>query len=164
MYLNTFIRTLNTTKICTQLIHKIYTFNYYIRTDKKNGEDEEICNVMYIEQQNRNVTEEFTWNDASLLTGAMILGAEMCSDRKVDAQIKTQIEIDEEIGYAHDKLYPGDFKICVNPIVIGDIVTPKKYLDMEGCNKSNHYILMDSNSDWTIRFSSRYYYYHYYLI
>lgn len=102
---------------------------------------------MYIEQQNRNVTEEFTWNDASLLTGAIILGAEMCSDRKVDAQIKTQIEIDEEIGYAHDKLYPGDFKICVNPTVVGDIVTPKKYFDAEGCNKSNHYAHMESNSD-----------------
>lgn len=92
---------------------------------------------MYIEQQNRNVTEEFTWNDASLLTGVMILGAEMCSDRKVDAQVKTQVEIDEEIGHAHDKLYPGDFKICVNPLIVGDLITPKKHLDAEGCNISN---------------------------
>lgn len=83
------------------------------------------------------MTEEFTWNDASVLTGAIILGAEMCSDRKVDAQVKTQIEIDEEVTSCHDKLYPGDFRILMHPAVIDGIVIPgKKFTAMEAGDKS----------------------------
>jgi len=80
---------------------------------------------MNIEQQNRNVSEVFEWNDASLLTGDIRLGAEMCSDRKVDAQVKTQIELDKEVCNAYDKLYPGDFMINVEQSVIDDIIPIK---------------------------------------
>lgn len=94
-------------------------------------------NPSNVEQQNRNVTEEFAWNDASVLTGAIILGAEMCSDRKVDAQVKTQIEIDEEVTSCHDKLYPGDFRILMDPAITDGIVLPeKKYTAMEAGDKS----------------------------
>jgi len=40
---------------------------------------------MNTEQQNRNISEVFVWNDTSLLTGEMRLGAEEYSDRKIDA-------------------------------------------------------------------------------
>lgn len=109
------------------------------RKDNFRGRDkQELCNVMYIEQQNRNVTEEFGWNDASLLTGEMILGAEMLSDQKMEAQMKTQVELDEEVSSCHDKLYEGDFKILVDPVILDGITIPEKkrvVLDTDG--KSN---------------------------
>lgn len=109
----------------------------------------ELCKVMYIEQQNRNVTEEFGWNDASLLTGAMILGAEMCSDQKVEAQVKTQVELDEEVTSCHDKLYEGDFKILVDPVVLDGIILPeKKDVVLEASDKSNLIKYIISNSDY----------------
>lgn len=92
---------------------------------------------MYIEQVNRNVTEEFGWNDASILTGEIILGAEPCSDRKVDVQVKTQIAIDEESVKIYNKLYPGDFKIYVEPSFIEDITPVKKHVAMEAGDKCN---------------------------
>ncbi|XP_022175653.1 uncharacterized protein LOC111037408 [Myzus persicae] len=98
-------------------------------------ENPDICNVMYIEQQNRNVTEVFEWNDASLLTGDIRLGAEMCSDRKVDAQFKTQIELDKEAFNAYDKLYPGDFTIDVEQSVINDIIPIKTNVVSEASDK-----------------------------
>lgn len=91
---------------------------------------------MNIEQQNRNVTEVFEWNDASLLTGDIRLGAEMCSDRKVVTQVKTQIEIDREVFNAYDKLYPGEFMISVEPSVINDIVPTNTNVVTEACDKS----------------------------
>jgi len=91
---------------------------------------------MYIEQQNRNVTEVFEWNDASLLTGDIRLGAEMCSDRKVDAQFKTQIELDKEAFNAYDKLYPGDFMIDVEQSIINDIIPIKTNVVTEAGDKS----------------------------
>ncbi|XP_060856135.1 uncharacterized protein LOC132933880 [Metopolophium dirhodum] len=92
---------------------------------KESGETSDLCDVMNIEQQNRNVNEAFEWNDASLLTGDIRLGAEMCSDRKVDAQVKTQIELDKEAFNAYDKLYPGDFLINVEQSLIDDIIPIK---------------------------------------
>lgn len=97
----------------------------------------DICNVMNIEQQNRNVTENFGWNDASILTGEKIIGAEMCSDNKMDGQIKSQIELDEEAASAYDKLYPGDFNIHVDYSVVDDIVPASKFISMEVGDKSN---------------------------
>jgi len=105
----------------------------------RENEDSILCNVMNIEQQNRNVKEEFGWNDASLLTGTMILGAEMISDCKITSQLKTQVEIDEEVVSCHDKLYPGDFRIIVDPAATDGIIIPeKKYVTMqEAGDKSN---------------------------
>ncbi|KAL5236768.1 hypothetical protein ACI65C_004178 [Semiaphis heraclei] len=104
---------------------------------KENEQDTpDLCNVMYIEQQNRNVTEVFEWNDASLLTGGIRLGAEMCSDRKVDAQFKTQIELDKEAFNAYDKLYPGDFMIGVEQSIINDIIPIKTNVVTEAGDKS----------------------------
>jgi len=105
---------------------------------------------MYIEQQNRNVTEVFEWNDASLLTGDIRLGAEMCSDRKVDAQFKTQIELDKEAFNAYDKLYPGDFTIDVEQSVINDIIPTKTNVVTEAGDKSIEYSMIRSRS---IRYS-----------
>lgn len=84
-----------------------------------------MCKVMFIEQQIRGVTEIFEWNDASLLTGEIILGAEMGSDRKVNAQVKTQSELDKEVGNCFDKLYPGDFRVQANPSFLSDIIHQK---------------------------------------
>ncbi|XP_050061922.1 uncharacterized protein LOC114132101 isoform X2 [Aphis gossypii] len=84
-----------------------------------------VCNVMNIEQQNRNISEVFVWNDASLLTGEMRLGAEECSDRKIDTQVKTQTELDKIAFNAYDILYPGDFMIKVVQSVINDIIPTK---------------------------------------
>lgn len=97
----------------------------------------DLCKVMYIEQVNRNVTEKFGWNDASLLTGAIILGAEPCSDRKVDVQVKTQVAIDEESVKIYDMLYPGDFKIYVEPSFVEDMMPMKKLVAVEAGDKSN---------------------------
>lgn len=97
---------------------------------------------MNIEQQNRNVNEVFEWNDASLLTGDIRLGAEMCSDRKVDAQVKTQIELDKEAFNAYDKLYPGDFLINVEQSVIDDIIPIKTNVVTESGDKSIVYIIL----------------------
>eukprot|EP00102_Acyrthosiphon_pisum_P027000 XP_016664210.1 PREDICTED: uncharacterized protein LOC100572133 isoform X2 [Acyrthosiphon pisum] len=105
------------------------------RLKESEPETPDICNVMYIEQQNRNVAEVFEWNDASLLTGDIRLGAEMCSDRKVDAQFKTQIELDKEAFNAYDKLYPGDFTIDVEQSVINDIIPDKKNIVTEAGDK-----------------------------
>lgn len=80
---------------------------------------------MNIEQQNRNISEVFVWNDASLLTGEMRLGAEECSDRKIDTQVKTQTELDKIAFNAYDILYPGDFMIKVVQSVINDIIPTK---------------------------------------
>lgn len=91
---------------------------------------------MYIEQKNRNVTEKFGWNDASLLTGEMILGADMCSDQKVEAQLKTQVELDEEVTSCHDKFYEGDFRILVNPEVLDGIKIPEEKV-LKISDKSN---------------------------
>ncbi|XP_060845094.1 uncharacterized protein LOC132924680 [Rhopalosiphum padi] len=102
---------------------------------KESGETSDICNVMHINQQNRNVTEVFEWNDASLLTGEIRLGAEMCADRKVDAQVKTQIELDKEAFNAYDKLYPGDFLINVEQSVINDIIPMKTNVVTEAGDK-----------------------------
>jgi len=101
---------------------------------------------MNIEQQNRNVTEVFEWNDASLLTGDIRLGAEMCSDRKVDAQVKTQIELDKEAFNAYDKLYPGDFMINVEQSVIDDIIPIKTNVVTESGDKSIVYSVILSKS------------------
>lgn len=81
---------------------------------------------MNIEQQNRNVTEKFGWNEGSLLTGEIILGAEECSDRKIDAQVNTQLAIDEDASSVHERLYPGNFRICVDPFVIEDVFQLQK--------------------------------------
>jgi len=97
---------------------------------------------MNIEQQNRNVNEAFEWNDASLLTGDIRLSAEMCSDRKVDAQVKTQIELDKEAFNIYDKLYPGDFLINVEQSVIDDIIPIKTNVVTESGDKSIVYIIV----------------------
>lgn len=91
----------------------------------KENDESEMCKVMFIEQQIRGVTEIFEWNDASLLTGEIILGAEMGSDRKVNAQVKTQSELDKEVGNCFDKLYPGDFRVQANPSFLSDIIHQK---------------------------------------
>uniref|UniRef100_A0A2S2QM69 Uncharacterized protein n=2 Tax=Sipha flava TaxID=143950 RepID=A0A2S2QM69_9HEMI len=101
------------------------------------NEKPDICNVMNIEQQNRNVTENFGWNDASILTGEKIIGAEMCSDYKMDGQVKSQIELDEEAASAFDKLYPGDFRIHVDYSVVDVLVPMNKMISMEAGDKSN---------------------------
>lgn len=106
--------------------------------DRKNEiEETDRCGVMYIEQQNRNVTEEFGWIDSSMLTGEIILGAEMCSDRNVEAQVKTQSDLDEEVVNVYDKLYPGDFKIHVDPSVVDGLIPPKKHVVTADGDKSN---------------------------
>lgn len=93
---------------------------------------------MHIEQQNRNINEDFVWNDSSLLTGEIILGAEMCSDRKVDAQVKSQKELDEEVMSSYDKLYPGDFKTYVDSSIVNDII-PVKNVAMDSGDRSKIY-------------------------
>lgn len=81
---------------------------------------------MNIELQNRNISEVFVWNDASLLTGEMRLGTEECSDRKIDAQVKTQTELDKIAFNVYNKLYSDDFMIKVEQSVINDIIPTKK--------------------------------------
>lgn len=103
---------------------------------------------MYIDQQNRNFTEEFRWNDASLLTRAMILGAEAITDCKIDTQIKTQLAIDEEATSVYDKLYPGDFRIQVNPSILDDINLTQKCADMESGDKSNRTWIFFLNNNY----------------
>jgi len=93
---------------------------------KENEDPAALCNVMNVEQVNRNVTEEFGWNEGSVLTGAIILGAEECSDRKIDAQVNTQLAIDEDVASVHERLYPGDFEINVHPSVIGNVIPMKR--------------------------------------
>lgn len=108
------------------------------RSDRiKENEKPDICNVMNIEQQNRNVTENFGWDDASILTGEKIIGAEMCSDNKIDGQVKSQSELDQEAISVHDKLYPGDFKIQVDYSVVDGIVPTNMLISVEGIEKSN---------------------------
>jgi len=97
----------------------------------RENEEFDLCNVMNIEQQNRNVTEEFGWNEGSLLTGKIILGAEECSDRKIDAHVNTQLAIDEDAASVHERLYPGDFRIYVDPSVIQDVSPMKKVVVLD---------------------------------
>lgn len=81
----------------------------------------ELCKVMHVEQKNRNVSEHFVWNDGSLLTREIVLGAEECSDRKIDSQVNTQPAIDKDAANVHERLYPGDFKINVDTSVMQEI-------------------------------------------
>lgn len=104
----------------------------------KENEDRNTCNVMNIEQQNRIVTESFTWNDSSILTGDIIVGAEMISDKKVETHIKSQMEIDEDATNVYNRIYPGDFRIIVDPSIVEDITMAKKPPNIEGCGKSNN--------------------------
>lgn len=115
----------------------VYQENILFYYRAKENDEADICKVMFIEQQVRGVTEVFEWNDASLLTGEIILGAEMGSDRKVDAQIKTQPELDKEVGSCYDKLYPGDFRVQVTPSFLSDIIQQNTCVDTETGGKNN---------------------------
>ncbi|XP_050435470.1 uncharacterized protein LOC126842499 [Adelges cooleyi] len=100
------------------------------------------CRVMDVEQQNRNVTENFTWANSSFLTGEIILGAEMCSDRNIEAQIKTQSELDDDVMTAHDKLYPGDFKVQLDSSFVSELNKAKHTVteagDINNTNEGDH--------------------------
>ncbi|XP_050439782.1 uncharacterized protein LOC126845227 [Adelges cooleyi] len=102
------------------------------------------CRVMDVEQQNRNVTENFTWANSSFLTGEIILGAEMCSDRNIEAQIKTQSELDDDVMTAHDKLYPGDFKVQLDSSFVSELNKAKHTVteagDINNTNEGDHQV------------------------
>ncbi|XP_026814213.1 uncharacterized protein LOC113554498 [Rhopalosiphum maidis] len=82
----------------------------------------DFCKILDTYQEMFNITTNFKWNENSLLTGDTIPGSDLCIDWFIHEHERTQLDIDEEMIRSFDKLYPHNFRLLVNPVLLEGIV------------------------------------------